>query len=402
MKYKEEIHELQWNRDMHYALGFSKLWCRAVGVWPWQRNETSSIVRSGLFFTIQIAAAVSLMERLFVHGNCGSMPNFIEALTGITVFMVTAMKILLPCLQQEQMRHIIQSAMEDWSTVSDARSRQIMSQYAFWGRLAYSIQITAAFIIVLEMTVSRLPKFIIETTENSSLSARNLILGPPCWIPVTMPTSSYLLHYYLIFFSVWGAVLIYPGCDAFMFNAALHICGQFEILNSSIEKITDEDGHLNQRLRIRESLKRHNKLLTLGNQLNDMANLIIFSELLSNGFLICVSGIAVLANIKNGSVNNDDINFGIRIYVWYMELFMYTYVGEKLCDQAEKFQNAVYNCSWYNMSASSAKDIKFIMMRNHSFCYLTAGGIFVMNYEAFKDITRIMFSCFSVLKLVLE
>nr|XP_011298924.1 PREDICTED: odorant receptor 13a-like [Fopius arisanus] len=330
------------------------------------------------------------------------MPNFIEALTGITVFMVTAMKILLPWLQQERMRHIIQSAMEDWSNVYDKRSRQIMSQYAFLGRSAYIIQMIAAFLIVLEMTLSRSPNFTVEEYKNDSSSTRNIILGPACWITTAMPMSLYLVRYYIILIGLWCAALIYAGCDAFMFNIALHICGQFEILNASVEGVKYEDSFMNQRRTINNYAKRHNELLVLGHQLNDILNVIIFSELLSNGFLICISGIAILANIKKGHVDNDDINFGVRIYVWYMELFMYTYVGEKLSQQAEKSQMAVYNCPWYNMSPHISKDVKFILMRNSSFCYLTAGGIFVMNYEAFKEITRLMFSGFSVLKLVLE
>ncbi|XP_063992605.1 uncharacterized protein LOC135170571 [Diachasmimorpha longicaudata] len=396
------MHQLHWNRDMQYALGFSKLWCITVGVWPWKRDEVSSILRSGFFFAIEFSAGISLLERLFVHGNCGLMSHFIETLTGLTIFMVTALKILLPWLERDRMCYIIQSAMEDWSDVCDAKSRRIMNQYASLGRLAYTIQFSAALVIVLEMTLSRLPNYITEIGDNSSLPARTLILGPSCWIPVTMSTSFYLLHYHVVLLGLWSAALIYTGCDAFMFSAALHICGQLEILSGNIERLNYEREYSSQKMRIKEFSKRHDKLLRLSNYLNEVVNLIIFSELLSNGFLICISGIAVLGDVKEGKVNGDDINFGIRICVWYMGLFMYTYVGEKLCVEAERFQNAIYNCSWYNMSSSTAKDIKFIMMRNYSFCYLTAGGIIVMNYAAFKEITKLMFSSFSVLKMVLE
>ncbi|XP_011298922.1 odorant receptor 22c-like [Fopius arisanus] len=252
------------------------------------------------------------------------------------------------------------------------------------------------------MTITRPPSFVVESSENGSLVMRNIILGPPCWISSSMSTTLYLMHYYIVFCGLCGAALIYSGFDAFMFSAALHICGQFEILNSSTETITDEGGYWKQKHRIKEYSKRHAKLLALGTQLNEIVNFIIFSELISNGFLICISGISILTSIKNGNVDNDDLNFGVRIFVWYMGLFMYTFVGERLSNQAEKLQIAIYNIPWYNMPTTIARDIQFIIMRNNSPCHLTACGIMNVNYEAFKDITRLMFSCFSVLKLVLE
>ncbi|XP_063992792.1 odorant receptor 47a-like isoform X3 [Diachasmimorpha longicaudata] len=318
MEYKLRTHELEWNRDMHYALGFSKLWCRALGIWPWKRNKIST-ARFALLFGLEVAAVVSLLERLLTHGNCGSVTNFIDVMAAILGFTVAALKVCCPWMQQERMCFIIQSLMEDWSSVGD----------------------------------------------NS-------------------------------------AILIFPGCDAFVFSVVLHLCGQFEVLNQSFENVPHDESDLDHKRRIREYSRRHNKLLTLGNELNDLVSLIIFSELFSNGMVICLSGIVILSNIKRGNVSDDDINYGVRIYIWYCELFMYSYVGEQLASQSEKIQKTIYGCPWYSMSVNTAKEIKFIMMRNNSFCYLTAGGILVMNYETFKDITRIMFSSCSVLKLILE
>ncbi|XP_063992791.1 odorant receptor 22c-like isoform X2 [Diachasmimorpha longicaudata] len=323
-------------------------------------------------------------------------------MAAILGFTVAALKVCCPWMQQERMCFIIQSLMEDWSSVGDNRSRQIMSQYAFWGRLAFTAQIIPAAVIALEFSITRAPSLTSDTFRNNSLSTHNLLVGPSCWIPDTMPMSLYLLHYFLVFFGLYSAILIFPGCDAFVFSVVLHLCGQFEVLNQSFENVPHDESDLDHKRRIREYSRRHNKLLTLGNELNDLVSLIIFSELFSNGMVICLSGIVILSNIKRGNVSDDDINYGVRIYIWYCELFMYSYVGEQLASQSEKIQKTIYGCPWYSMSVNTAKEIKFIMMRNNSFCYLTAGGILVMNYETFKDITRIMFSSCSVLKLILE
>lgn len=109
-----------------------------------------------------------------------------------------------------------------------------------------------------------------------------------------------------------------------------------------------------------------------------------------------------MTNIKNGDVDDYVFILAIRVYLWYMQLFMYIFIGQQLSQHGEKLQIALYSCPWYNMSTDLAKDVKFIIMRNNHFCHLTAGGIFIMNFEAFKDINRLMFTYFSVLKLSLE
>ncbi|XP_063992614.1 odorant receptor 22c-like [Diachasmimorpha longicaudata] len=330
------------------------------------------------------------------------MTSFVDGMTGVFGLTVAALKILCPWIQQERMRYVMQSVMEDWSNVCDKRSRKIMNQYAFWGRLTFSAQIIAVLVTVIGFSAARPPNFTTEAFRNNSSSTRNLLLGPSCWIPDTMSTSLYLLHYFLVCVAAYIATVTFPGFDALIFSAALHLCGQFEVLNQKLEDMSDGESHWEQKRRIEEYSKRHNKLLTLGNEVNNIVSLIMFSEFFCNGLLISLSGISILTSVKNGKVDSDDISFGIRICIWYGELFMYSYVGEKLASQADKSHSTIYNCPWYSMSVNIAKEIKIIMMRNNSFCYLTAGGIFVINFEAFKEITRIMFSCFSVLKVQLE
>ncbi|XP_063992698.1 uncharacterized protein LOC135170631 isoform X2 [Diachasmimorpha longicaudata] len=289
MECEVKIHELEWNRDMHYALGFSKLWCRTIGVWPWQRNEPASIVRFGVFFGIEAAAVISLVEELFVYGNCGSLADLIEGLSALFIFMITALKVLLPWLQQGQMRSIIQSAMEDWANVCEPRARQIMDQYALLGRLIYIIQISATFVGCIDLIILRPPTLSTDRASNIS-SARTLIFGPSCWAPNSMPRSLYLFHYHLISMCLCSTIIIYPGWNSFMASAALHLCGQFEVLNASLEERPDDQNDVDQKRRIKKFSIRHDKLLTLGNQLNETVDLIAISEVLSNGFLICLSG----------------------------------------------------------------------------------------------------------------
>ncbi|XP_011302414.1 putative odorant receptor 92a [Fopius arisanus] len=228
------------------------------------------------------------------------------------------------------------------------------------------------------------------------------MLGPPCWIPVAMPVGLYLTQYYLIFFGLWVVAFLYSSCDAFIISNALHICGQFEILNMTFDDWRPEESDSNARYRIRKYSKRHNELLLLGNQFNQLVNISILLGIFGNCFIVCSSGIALLISMKNGNALEDVINCVVRIYVGYMSLFMYSYFGEKMFYQAENSRMTAYGCPWYIMPSDIIKDIQFIIMRNNSFCHLTIGGVLIMNYESFKQLTRLMFSSFSILKLMIE
>nr|WKR36437.1 odorant receptor 13a [Fopius arisanus] len=395
------MHLNKWNDDMHYALGFSKLWCKTLGIWPWQHDELFSSIRTGASVSIVVAAALLLLQQLLTKGNCGLMTELVDSLSGITAFSGTAIKIFVPWFQQQHMRHLLSTMMDDWLSISKSKSHEIMYRYAYWGRLAFILQISGTFVVMVITMLAKPPTLITTIPENGSDLMRSILMGPSCWTPITMPINLYLFYYYLIFIAMCCTAFTYAGCDAFMFSAALHICGQFEILEASIENLTDQDNYLQQKEKIKRYAKRHDQLIHLGENMDAIVNGIILSELLGNSFLICASGIVILNQLKEGSVNGEVINFALRIYVWYMQFFMYCYVGEKLSNHSKQLQTAIYNCPWYNMPIHIAKDIKFMIMRNNSFCYLTAGKIFVMNHQGFKEITRIMFSFFSVLRFML-
>lgn len=92
--------------------------------------------------------------------------------------------------------------------------------------------------------------------------------------------------------------------------------------------------------------------------------------------------------------------FVIRIYLVYMQLFIYCLVGEHLSTEARKLQAAVYNIPWYEMNPKIVKNVVFIMMRNNYLYKLTAGKMYTMNYANFIGIIKAMGSYFSILRLM--
>lgn len=79
---------------------------------------------------------------------------------------------------------------------------------------------------------------------------------------------------------------------------------------------------------------------------------------------------------------------------------MYSYVGEQLTTHMGKLQVAIYNTQWYNMRPSIVRDMSFIIMRSNYEFHLTAGNMYIMNLENYKNIVKAMGSYFSILRLM--
>lgn len=94
-----------------------------------------------------------------------------------------------------------------------------------------------------------------------------------------------------------------------------------------------------------------------------------------------------------------EITSGTFFYV-FTELYIYCYIGDKLSSQIDKLCFAVYDCCWYNFPINALKDIIFVMMKNNRGFSLTAGKIYIMNLENFKNIVKTMGSFFSVMRLM--
>ncbi|XP_063981315.1 odorant receptor 13a-like isoform X2 [Diachasmimorpha longicaudata] len=391
MEYDKELH-LQWNMDVDYALVFSKWWCKAFGIWPWQDNEVLRILQTGSI----------ILTLLITKGTCGLITDLVDTLSGIVIFSITITKILILSFHQQQLCYIISSMMHDWLNIRERKSLDIMRRYAYWGRLAFILQ-TAPVVADVILTIwSDPPNMESEISENNSSLKRSLILAPSCWIPITMSRSVYLLYYYFHLIAAIFVAVTYAGYIPFMFSTVIHICGQFEILEESIKNLSDGDDYSIQRYKIKKYSQRHNHLILLGNRVRSVVNIIILSVILGNTVLICASGLAVLADVKMGITSSVVLSWVARIYVMYIEIFIYCYIGEKMSSYADRLQGTLYNCRWYNMPTNNVKDIEFMIMRNNLFCHLAAGKVLIMNYESFTKITKNLFSFFSILRIMLE
>lgn len=85
-----------------------------------------------------------------------------------------------------------------------------------------------------------------------------------------------------------------------------------------------------------------------------------------------------------------------------IQLSFYTFAGDYLEMKSTALSYATYDCDWYELPASMAKDFHIILMRASIPHQLTAGKFVAMNMMTFKDILKSTASYLSVLRVMLD
>ncbi|KAK0182966.1 hypothetical protein PV327_001045 [Microctonus hyperodae] len=388
-----------WNSNTIYALGLYRMVGQLIGIWPLKYNSIWSKLRVTIFVASQIWLCFDIIEQFLVKGNCGTMAEVVDMMSWIAVGFSTSVKMISLTIYQENMEKILTTAVVDWSKTIDEKSRSIMLRYATIGRIGAIMQMVSAYSVTFLQITRCFPAIIVTLNHHTNSSVPSCVpLWPICWAPKTKLdfTFNFINQ---VFISVI-IVICYAGCEGFFFGTAMHLTGQFEELHRNPKYLEAAENSVQQTRQLVKFIKRHKHLLTLANNFEEAYNIIILVHVGVDIVIPCVSGILLLISIKTA----DYVTVGamiVRIFLAYLQLFVYSYVGEQLSSQASKLQTAIYNSPWYNMSTDVVKDMLFVIMKCNYPFNLTAGKIYDMNISNFTGIVKTISSYFSVIRLML-
>ncbi|KAK0182970.1 hypothetical protein PV327_001049 [Microctonus hyperodae] len=292
MKTKMSVSNNAWSPDVTYALGFYRIIGRIMGIWPLDNEDINSKKRVG--------ECIDLMRRFLNNGNCGDILDMINVLTWFACAIMTAIKVIFLTVHQYKLYPIISSAVDDWSTISNEKSRLIMLRYALIGRKVFIIQMFGAYIAVFANLFIRLP-FIISFWNdrfNPNVTIEGVPPWPSCWVPADLT-----FNHFIFFFLVQSGVVlvigtVYNGCDTFFFGIAMHLSGQFVVLRKNLEHLNEMNKSIQYTDRLKYFVKRHKHILRLANNFEDTYNLVILIHVGTAAVLICSSGDSMIENEK--------------------------------------------------------------------------------------------------------
>ncbi|XP_071625920.1 uncharacterized protein [Temnothorax longispinosus] len=381
-----------WNKDAIYALSSYKVLAWPIGVWPIENDIFYSKIR--YFFAI--ASEIWLMTTLLmnVYLACdNSSADPIDTYVVTSSAMLGIVKLTLLQIQRSTLSTSLYSAIQDWCSVKDARSREIMIQYARTARII-SLSLFYSGFIALIFYMLRLLPFAHATTNG-----RTFVLPMSC----LFESVSNLQYVLITFYQVIQLLITYAGncCTEGMFvGVTMHLCGQLELLMIDFQQIDRKHKRKGGSI-FEEFVIRHRELLKLTENIDDSYSIIILTQIFTSAILICITGFGLIVSWHIHDMVMIMKSIVIMI-VMLLQCFLYSYAGDNLRDQSEALSFALYDSNWYDFSPNDIRDLTFIMIKTNIPIRLTAGKFFYVTRATFTDILRTAVSYLSALRVMIE
>jgi len=195
--------------------------------------------------------------------------------------MLAIIKLTMLQIRRSTLSINLYSTILDWCSVKDARSREIMIQYARTARII-SLSLFYCGFVSLIFYLLRLLPFV-----NATANGRTFVLPMSC----LFKSVSNLQYVLITFYQVIQLFMTYAGnccTDGIFVGITMHLCGQLELLMIDFQQI---DRHKRKGGSIvEEFVVRHRKLLKLTETIEDSYNIIILTQIFTSAILICITG----------------------------------------------------------------------------------------------------------------
>ncbi|EZA52555.1 ObirOr5-Y1 [Ooceraea biroi] len=378
-----------WNKNAAYEWSSYKTLAWPVGAWPIEDDTLYSRMRWSFAIISEILLVAELLIEVYLAcENSAENPidTYVVTASAILVFV----KLILLRIRRSTLSLNISSAIQDWCSIKDTKSHEIMIQYARMARIiSLSLFYSGFFAFILYML--RLLPLVSGTNE------RTFYLPTSC----LFESISTLQYIFLTLYQIIQLFITYAGncCTEGMFiGVTLHLCGQLQLLMIDIRRIDwrNKRGNIVEKLVV-----RHRQLIRLTETIEDSYNIIILAQILVSAILICVTGFGFIESLHiHDTVMT--VKSAVIMFVMLLQSFLYSYAGDNLRDQSDALSFAIYDCNWCNFPPNDVRDLAFIMIKTNIPIRLTAGKFFYVTLTTFTDILKTAVSYLSALRVMTE
>ncbi|EGI58732.1 Odorant receptor 47a [Acromyrmex echinatior] len=396
----------RWNDDVAYVFSTHRLFLKVYGLWPLQKQTVFTKIQWGFCLITQFMILPCLTTELLWSSKDAS--SNIESITFFASTSTGLIKNICLIVSQKKLGMNINAAIDDWLSVkNNVETRKIMKKYAVQSKiltftLLYSLYVclgmymaVVIFINLKQIFSTDMNLVNVNTTDWLLLipsgSLGQLITGPQYAIILTIQIVQTSLLSFLLF-----------TVDSFFFNVTIHLTGQLEVLKNNFKTFTKEPNtEANYRKKFVNFVNRHNLLMELYQNLEDIFHFLILYEIVIVTVLLALIGLRL-----NICINEKDHVEAIKsVFVLnylIMQSLVYTYGGEFLQKESEDIFYMLYTTSWFTLPAALMKDVHFAMMRSSIPFRLTGGKFFYINRETMMYILKTAASYISVLRIALR
>ncbi|XP_043465775.1 odorant receptor 67c-like [Leptopilina heterotoma] len=242
------------------------------------------------------------------------------------------------------------------------------------------------------------------TTFMSPLLKRsNLALPLRGWYPYNLDTK--LMFTFTYFYQIIAVVMsayIIASVDGFALTLMLQICAQLEIYIYRLQLLSEiyEKKNSNNNLCLQEAkilkdwMKHHTQVYSMGKSLNDLFGLVIFVQFFASIISICV---IIYQLSRLDSQNPTYWMMVASVGSSLTQTFLYCLYGEKLIQKSTAVTNAIYEIDWTRFSQKTKKDLTVMMLRTTKPISLSGSSVIVMSIKTFMNIIKSAYSAYNLL-----
>ncbi|XP_076384266.1 odorant receptor 47a-like [Megalopta genalis] len=97
---------------------------------------------------------------------------------------------------------------------------------------------------------------------------------------------------------------------------------------------------------------------------------------------------------------------GINFLFWSLDLFaflyVYSYIGEQLANESQKYCDALYSIDWPDVIHKGGRSLLICMINGQKIEYMTAGKFYKFTLFGFMDIVKFTMAFVSMLQATMD
>ncbi|CAH2087479.1 unnamed protein product [Euphydryas editha] len=159
--------------------------------------------------------------------------------------------------------------------------------------------------------------------------------------------------------------------DALYYIMTSRVCCHFAILSDEIQALDENTTH-----RLRDIVKRHQYLLELSQNLEEIFRGPNFFNVLIGSLEICALGFSL-------TIGEWEQIPGVVLFLSsvFVQILMISVFGENLIRESTEIGEAAFRCKWYNMDKKSKNTILLIMIRAGYVCHYVPLNAYALYYK---------------------
>ncbi|CAK1582537.1 unnamed protein product [Parnassius mnemosyne] len=323
-------------------------------------------------------------------------------------FVTAVVKIIIILLKRKDISTLVNDLGKSWRTFNlnskqIERKEQLMKKLNLFLKIFYYVNVGAASLHLITPLVSVLVrKFVLKQDCKMVLPFQSVYPFDTSedWV-------KYLVTYAFQTFIAFRLIYVYLASQYLMINLCAFLAINFALLSEDLINVTpyfnkvkllsqysfhEQLERESTNITIQEFVKRHQKLIRLSHQLDDIFNRIVFVILLLVTIVVCFFGFAI--TISHGVI--EKLNDFISVLGLLFPTYILCYYSELLTSESLRIADAAYENLWLDGNVSYQKTILMIIRRSQKPCCLTSIKYVPINLNTFTKVLSTTWSYFSL------